>query len=42
MTVLSKNVYFDVLNDIGNNYSNTFHKAIKMKPLGVKPDPYAK
>ena len=29
MTTISKNVYFDVLDDI---YNNTFHKSIKMKP----------
>ena len=41
MTVVSKNVYFDVLDDIVDNYNNTFHRTIKMKPLYVKPGSYA-
>ena len=41
MTVASKNVYFDVLNDIFNKYNNTFHRTIKMKPIGVKSNSYA-
>ena len=32
MTAVSKNVYFDVLNDIVNKYNNTVHRTIKMKP----------
>ena len=36
MTAVSKNVYFDVLDDIVKNYSNAFHKTIKMKPIDVK------
>ena len=35
MTALSKNVYFDVLDDIVNKYNNTVHKTIKMKPVDV-------
>ena len=35
MTVVSKNVYFDVLDDIVNKYNNTFHRTIKMKPVDV-------
>ena len=35
MTTISKNVYFDVLDDIVNKYSNTYHKTIKMKPADV-------
>ena len=31
MTANSKNVYFDVLDDIVNKYNNPFHKTIKMK-----------
>ena len=31
MTAISKNVYFDVLNDIVNK-DNAVHRAIKMKP----------
>ena len=40
MTAISKNVYFDVLNDIVNKYNNTFHRTIKMKPIDVKSDSY--
>ena len=42
MTAVSKTIYFDVLNDIVKNYSNTYHKTIKMKPIFVKSDSYAK
>ena len=35
MTAVSKNVYFDVLDDIVNKYNNTVHKTIKMKPIDV-------
>ena len=31
MTAISKNVYFDVLDDIVNEYNNTYRKTIKMK-----------
>ena len=36
MTANSKNVYFDVLNDIVDEYNNAYHKTIKMKPRDVK------
>ena len=36
MTATSKNVYYDVLDDIVNKYNNTKHSAIKMKPIDVK------
>ena len=42
MTVLSKNVYFDVLDGITDKYNNTVHRTIKMKPIGVTSDSYAK
>ena len=29
MAAISKNVYFDVLDDIVNKYNNTVHKTIK-------------
>ena len=32
MTAVSKNVYFDVLDDIVHKYNNTVHGTIKMKP----------
>ena len=41
MTAVSKNVYFDVLNDIVGKYNNTFHRTIGMKPIDVKSDSYA-
>ena len=36
MTAILKNVYFDVLDDIVDEYNNTYHKTIKMKPVDVK------
>ena len=41
MTAISKNVYFDVLDDIVNKYNNTVHKTIKMKPIDVTSDSFA-
>ena len=41
MTATSKNVYFDVLDDVVNKYNNTVHKTIKMKPIDVTSDSYA-
>ena len=41
MTAISKNVYFDVLDDIVNKYNTTVHRAIKMKPIDVTSDSYA-
>ena len=41
MTAISKNVYFNVLNDIVDEYNNTYHKTIKMKPINVKNDSFA-
>ena len=41
MTAISKNVYFDVLDDIVNKYNNTVHKTIKMKPIDVTNDYFA-
>ena len=40
MTAISKNVYFDELDDIVNKYHNTVHRAIKMKPVEVKDNTY--
>ena len=36
LTSIPKNVYTDKLNDIVNKCNNTYHKAIKMKPVNVK------
>ena len=42
MTVISKNIYFDVLDDIVNKYNNTVHRTIKMKPIEITGDSYNK
>ena len=41
MTAISKNVYFDVLDDIVDKYNNTYHRTIKMKPMDVKNDSFS-
>ena len=40
MTSISKKVYIDKLNDIVNEYNNTYHRTIKMKPVDVKDNTY--
>ena len=40
MTSISKNVYIDKLDDIVNEYNNTYHTTIKMKPVDVKNNTY--
>ena len=40
MTSVSKNVYIDKLDDIVNEYNNTYHTTIKMKPIDVKNNTY--
>ena len=40
MTAISKNVYFDVLDNFVNKYNNTVHRTIKMKPIDVKDNTY--
>ena len=40
MISISKNVYIDKLDDIINNYNNTYHILIKMKPVNVKSNAY--
>ena len=40
MTSISKNVYIDKLDDIVNEYNNTDHRTIKMKPIDVKNNTY--
>ena len=37
-TSISKNVYIDKLDDIVDEYNNTYHRTIKMKPIDVKDD----
>ena len=33
MTSISKNVHIDKLDDIGDEYNNTYHRTIKMKHI---------
>ena len=40
MTSILKNVYIDKLDNIVNEYNNTYHRTIKMKPLDVKDNTY--
>ena len=40
MTSISKNVYIDKLDDIVDEYNNTYHATIKMKPIDVKDNTY--
>ena len=35
MTATGKNIYYDVLDDVVNEYNNTKHNTIKMKPIDV-------
>ena len=42
MAAIWKNIYFDVLDNIVNKYNNTVRKSIKMKPIDVADDSYAK
>ena len=40
MTAISKNVYIDKLDDIVDEYNNTYHRTIKMKSVDVKDNTY--
>ena len=40
MTLISKNVYINKLDDIVNEYNNPYHRTIKMKPTDVKDNTY--
>ena len=40
MTLISKNVYIDKLDDIVDEYNNAYHRSIKMKPIDVKDNTY--
>ena len=40
MTSVSKIEYINRLDDIVNEYNNTYHRTIKMKPLDVKDNTY--
>ena len=41
MKAVSINIYFNVLDDIVDEHNNTYHRAIKIKPIDVKFDCYA-
>ena len=41
MAAVSKNVCFDVLNDIVDKYNNTYHKTFIMKTIDVQSESYA-
>ena len=36
MTSVSKNVYIHKFDDIGDEYNNTYHRTIEMKPVMLK------
>ena len=40
MTLVSKYVYIDKLDDIVGEYNNTYHRAIKMTPVDVENNTY--
>ena len=40
MPSILKNVYIDKLDDIVNEYNNTHHRTIKMKPINIKDNTY--
>ena len=40
ITLISKNVYIDQLDDIVNKYNNTYHSIIKIKPVDATSNKY--
>ena len=40
LTSISKNEYINKLDDIVNEYNDTYHRTIKMKPVDVKDNTY--
>ena len=40
MNSIPKNVYINKLDNIVNEYNNTYHRTIKMKPVDVKDNTY--
>ena len=42
MSIVSKNVYFDALDNIFGEYNNTYLNTIKMKSIDVKSNSYVK
>ena len=41
-TAISKNGYFDVLDDIVHKYNNSYHSTIKMNPIDIKDNNFTK
>ena len=41
MTSVLKNVYINKLDNIVNQYNNSYHRTIKMKPVDIKPNIYS-
>ena len=39
-TSISKNMYIDKLDDIVDEYNNTYYRTVKMKPIDVKDNTY--
>ena len=42
MTLFSKNVYIDKLDDLVNKCNSTYHSAIKVKTVNIKSNTYIK
>ena len=42
ITIIGKNVYFNVLDDIFKDYNDSIHNSIKMKPKDVKDNSFIK
>ena len=40
MSSVQKNVYIDKLDDMVDEYNNTYHRTIKIKPVDVKDNTY--
>ena len=40
MVSISQNLYIHKLDDMVNEYNNTYHRTIKMKPDGLKSRAY--
>ena len=41
MTIMTKNIYIDQLDDIVNKYNDTYHSTTKMRPVDVKSNTYS-
>ena len=41
ISAISKNIYFDALDNIVNKYNNKVYRAIKMKPITIASDSYS-